>query len=134
MAFKKNQWYRVRIRVTDAAIEAWIDDEQVVHQPRKGHKFGIRSEVELCRPLGISTWITKGAVRNIRIRPLDVEKKRRQAEYRECNRKRGKGKKGNETTEVNYPRQYSSLSSLRFLSSFPFFPFPFSLHTLIYCQ
>jgi hypothetical protein len=72
MAFKKNQWYRVRIRVTDAAIEAWIDDEQVVRQTRKGHKFGIRSEVELCRPLGIATWETKGAVRNIRVRSLDV--------------------------------------------------------------
>ena len=72
MAFKKNQWYRVRIRVTDAAIEAWIDDEQVLRQLRKGHKFGIRPEVELCRPLGISTWATKGAVRNIRIRSLDA--------------------------------------------------------------
>jgi len=71
MAFKRNQWYRVRIRVTDAAIEAWIDDEQVVRQLRKGHKFGIRREVELCRPFGISTWATKGAVRNIRIRSLD---------------------------------------------------------------
>jgi hypothetical protein len=69
--FKKNRWYRVRIRVTDAAIEAWIDDEQVVRQSREGHKFSIRSEVNLCRPLGISTWITKGAVRNIRVRPLE---------------------------------------------------------------
>jgi hypothetical protein len=75
MAFKKNQWYRVRIRVTDAAVDAWIDDERVVHQSRQGCKFSIRSEVELCRPLGISTWITKGAVRNIRIRPLDVGEK-----------------------------------------------------------
>jgi hypothetical protein len=70
--FKKNRWYRVRIRVTDAAIDAWIDDEQTVHQPRKGHKFGIRSEVDLCRPLGICTWITKGAVRNVRVRPLNA--------------------------------------------------------------
>jgi hypothetical protein len=70
IGFKKNRWYRVRIRVTDAAIEAWIDDQQVVDQPRKGHKFGLRSEVEPCRPLGIATWATKGAVRNIRIRSL----------------------------------------------------------------
>jgi len=68
--FKENQWYRVRIRVTDAAIEAWIDDEQVVNQPREGHKFGIRDEVELCRPLGIASYCTKGAVRNIRVRSL----------------------------------------------------------------
>jgi len=73
MSFKEGQWYRVRIRVTDAAIEAWIDDEPVVNQPRKGHKFGIRSEVDLCRPLGICTWATKGAVRNIQIRSLDAK-------------------------------------------------------------
>lgn len=70
MSFKEGQWYRVRIRVTDAAIEAWIDDEPLVNQPRKDHKFGIRMEVDLCRPLGICTWTTKGAVRNIRSRSL----------------------------------------------------------------
>jgi hypothetical protein len=58
--------------VSDAAIEAWIDDEQLINQPRKGHKFGIRSEVELCRPLGICTWVTKGAVRNIKVRSLEA--------------------------------------------------------------
>ncbi|OHB67269.1 MAG: hypothetical protein A2V70_12340 [Planctomycetes bacterium RBG_13_63_9] len=71
--FKKDQWYKVRIRVTDARIEAWIDDEQVVNQEREGHKFGIRYEVDSCRPLGIGTWVTKGAVRNIRIRNLRPE-------------------------------------------------------------
>lgn len=70
IAFKDNQWYKVRIRVSEAAIETWIDDKPVVFQPRAGHKIGIRYEVELCRPLGISTWCTKGAVRNIRVRSL----------------------------------------------------------------
>jgi hypothetical protein len=74
MSFKEGQWYRVRIRVTDAAIEAWIDDEQAVNQPRKGRQFGIRSECDLCCPLGICTWATKGAVRNIRVRSLDAPK------------------------------------------------------------
>ncbi len=68
--FKDKKWYRIRIRVTDPSIEAWIDDEQLVKQERKGHKFGIRFEVELCKPLGISTWETAGAVRNIRLRRL----------------------------------------------------------------
>jgi hypothetical protein len=71
MEFKNRQWYRVRIRVTDAAVEAWIGDQQVVKQPREDHKFSIRMEVESCRPLGIATWDTAGAVRNIRIRNLD---------------------------------------------------------------
>lgn len=73
VAFKENRWYRVRIRVSDAAIEAWIDDDSVVFQPRAGHKFGIRYEVDLCQPLGICTWSTKGAARNIRLRALKPE-------------------------------------------------------------
>lgn len=73
MDFKDNRWYKVRLRVSSAKIEAWIDDQQVVNQVREGHKFDIRFEVELCQPLGISTWCTTGAVRNIRIRPLRPE-------------------------------------------------------------
>ena len=70
MSFKNKQWYRVRLRVTDAAIEAWIDDQKMVDQPRKDHQFGIRMECELSRPLGISTWGASGAVRHIRVRAL----------------------------------------------------------------
>jgi hypothetical protein len=73
MAFKNDKWYPIRIRVSDAAVQAWIDGERVVNQPRKGHKFTIRIEVDACRPLGISTYATKGAVRNIRLRPLKPE-------------------------------------------------------------
>jgi hypothetical protein len=72
--FKERTWYKVRIRVTAAAVEAWIDGKRIVNQPRKDHAFGIRPEVDLCRPLGISTWSTKGAVRNIRLRAVEPEK------------------------------------------------------------
>jgi len=71
--FKTGQWYRVRIRVTEAKIEAWVDDEQVVSQEIPGHRISIRDEVDLCRPLGIATWCTAGAVRGIRIRKLTPE-------------------------------------------------------------
>ena len=76
MTFKDKKWYRVRIRVSDAAIEAWIGDEKMVNQPRKDHKIGIRMECDLCRPLGICTWSTTGAVRNIRVRALKPEEVR----------------------------------------------------------
>jgi len=68
--FKDNVWHRVRIRVSDTAVRAWIDDQLVVDQPREDHKFTTRIEVELCKPLGIATWCTRGAVRNIRLRTL----------------------------------------------------------------
>jgi hypothetical protein len=71
--FKDEQWYKVRIRVSDHRITTWIDDEQIVDQPREGHEFGIRFEVDPCRPLGISTWRTTGAVKNLRVRTLKPE-------------------------------------------------------------
>ena len=74
LSFQKNQWYRVRIRVTDAKIEAWIDDRQIVDQSREGRKFSVRSEVDLSRPLGIATWETTGAVRNMRMREIEPAK------------------------------------------------------------
>jgi hypothetical protein len=30
MGFDKGRWYRIRLRVTPAKIEAWIDTEKVV--------------------------------------------------------------------------------------------------------
>ena len=71
--FKDKTWYRFRIRVSDAKIEAWINDERVVNQLRKGHKIGIRDECDLCKPLGIATWDSTGAVRNMRVRELTPE-------------------------------------------------------------
>ena len=51
-----------------------IDDRQIVDQSREGRKFSLRSEVELSRPLGISTWETTGAVRNVRMREIHPTK------------------------------------------------------------
>ena len=71
--FKDNVWYHIRIRVTDAKIQAWIGNSEVVKQEREGHTFGIRIECDASRPLGVSTWNTKGAVKNLRLRELTAE-------------------------------------------------------------
>jgi hypothetical protein len=71
--FQTNHWYDVRIRVTKAKIEAWIDEEQVVDFEAAGHRLSIRDECDLCRPLGFATWCTEGAVRNVRLRELRPE-------------------------------------------------------------
>jgi len=68
--FKNNTWYQFRIRVTEEKIEVWIDKDQVVDQDRKDHTFGVRIECDASRPLGISTYESVGAVRNIRLREL----------------------------------------------------------------
>ena len=70
MNFKHDQWYRVRIRVTRERIEAWIDAEKVVDLATRGKKITIRGECDACKPFGIATWRTTGAVRDIRVRQL----------------------------------------------------------------
>lgn len=73
MAFKTGQWYRIRLRVTEERIAAWIDDEQVVDVATAGRKISIRPEVNRSRPLGIASWCTTAAVRGVKYRELPAE-------------------------------------------------------------
>lgn len=68
--FEERRWYNVRIRVTDPKIEAWLDDRQIINQERARNTVDIRIEMVPSRPLGVATWRTTGAVREIRLRPL----------------------------------------------------------------
>jgi hypothetical protein len=70
MRFNKDEWYKIKVRVTSEKIEAWINDEKIVDLHYLGRKIGIRPEVELSCPFGIATWQTTGAVRNIYLRVL----------------------------------------------------------------
>ena len=72
-SFEDDKWYKIRIRVSEPKIECWIDDEKMVDLARKGHKFDVRIEVDLCKPFGISSYMTEGVVRNLRIRQLKPE-------------------------------------------------------------
>ncbi len=69
--FKQNQWYRIRLRVTTEKVEAWIDKEQIVDVKAADRKFSIWWEQEPVRPLGIATWRTKAALRNIQLTRLE---------------------------------------------------------------
>ena len=73
LLFKDNQWYKIRLRISEKRVEAWIDDEKVVDLATKGHKFSIRDEVDLNRPFGFATYCTEGQLRKIRIRRLKAE-------------------------------------------------------------
>ena len=70
ISFEGNKWYRVRLRVTPDRIQAWLDDEELVNIETTGRKIDIRAEVDLSQPLGIATWQTAGAIRNIRMKPI----------------------------------------------------------------
>lgn len=78
--FENNRWYRVRVRVYGEKIEAWLDDKKIVDVVTTGHQIGVRWEMEVCIPLGIATWRTTGAIRDMQMRvlteqPLDYEVK-----------------------------------------------------------
>jgi len=70
VGFKSDQWYRIRVRVLDKRIQAWIDDKQLVDVNIDGRKLSTRPEVDLSRPLGIAAWETRSALRNISLRKL----------------------------------------------------------------
>lgn len=71
--FDNKKWYKVRLRVMDDRIQAWIDKEQIIDQGIKDRVISVRIEVELSQPLGFSTWQTTGALKNIRIRKLSKQ-------------------------------------------------------------
>nr|MCH9789851.1 DUF1080 domain-containing protein [Planctomycetota bacterium] len=68
--FKKKQWYKIRLQVTDHKIQGWLDGKQIVDQNLKDRKISIRHEVELSRPFGITSFSTTAALKNIRVRKL----------------------------------------------------------------
>ena len=66
--YEDRRWYRIRVKVTKTKIEAWVDDQQLVNLETTDRRISVRWEVEPCIPLGIATWNTGSAIRNIRLR------------------------------------------------------------------
>ncbi len=73
VAFENGKWYHVRLRVTPNRIQAWLQEEgeePLVDMDITGRKIDTRAEMDLCQPMGVATWQTAGAVRNINLRKL----------------------------------------------------------------
>lgn len=66
MNFEDDTWYKIRVAVGDS-IEAWIDDEKIVDLETAGHKFSLRAETLVSKPLGICNFETTSRFRNISI-------------------------------------------------------------------
>ena len=69
--FNNGQWYRVRLRVTSTKIEAWTNDEKIVDVLTTGKKLSLRIEIEESKPLGLASFSSTAAFRDIRLKKLD---------------------------------------------------------------
>jgi hypothetical protein len=70
--FEGNRWYKIRLRVTEEKIEAWIDNDKIVDFTIGNYILSLRWEVESSKPFGITTWQTTGAIKNISLE-TDIE-------------------------------------------------------------
>ncbi|MHC4060460.1 MAG: 3-keto-disaccharide hydrolase [Planctomycetota bacterium] len=68
--FDDNRWYHIRIRVTPGRIRCWIGNKQYVDLETKGKRLGVRIDVIESQPLGIASWRTTAAIKNIRLTRL----------------------------------------------------------------
>jgi hypothetical protein len=69
-AFAPATWYHIRLAVSPTRLEAWIDDKQIVDVSTKDRKVGVRSDIEASTPMGLATYQTTAAYKNIRIRSV----------------------------------------------------------------
>lgn len=70
LEFKTGKWYHIRLRIIPDKIQAWIDDDKIVDVETKDRKISVRFEVEPSQPLGIASYQTTAALKNIRLRKL----------------------------------------------------------------
>lgn len=72
--FNENVWFKVRVKVTDEKIQAWIDDAEMVDLELKDRKISLRpGDIELSVPIGIASFQTRSKYRNIVWKNLPAE-------------------------------------------------------------
>jgi hypothetical protein len=70
--FETGRWYRIRLRVTEKKLEAWIDNDKLVDVVTTEKKISLRpGEIELSKPFGLACWQTSAALRAIQVRSVD---------------------------------------------------------------
>ena len=71
VSFETGRWYRIRLRVTEHKIEAWIEQKKVVDVMITGRKVSLRiGEILMSKPFGLSSYSTSAAYRAIKIREV----------------------------------------------------------------
>ena len=70
--FPKNKWVHVKLRVTADKIKVWLDKEEeaILDVDTKDVQIGLRADIDAARPLGLSTFQTAAAYKNITLKKL----------------------------------------------------------------
>jgi hypothetical protein len=68
--FADGQDYTVRVTVTPEQVAATLDGQPLCAIDPRKHALSLRPEVRLSRPLGLASFATESAIRQVRWRPL----------------------------------------------------------------
>jgi hypothetical protein len=75
--FEQGRWYRIKLTVLDDQITVLLDDKPLIELATENHKFSIWWEQEPVTPLGIVTWKTTGAIKDLKLALVQPSAKRR---------------------------------------------------------
>ena len=75
IGFDNGHWYRIRLRITDAKIQVWIDKDKLIDVETKDRRISVRAgDIEMSEPIGIAAWQATSALRQIQWRPIEKSK------------------------------------------------------------
>ena len=74
--FENGRWYSFRLQVTDARIQAWIDEKPIIDVKIEGREIGLRfGEMKLSAPFGFASYLTTGGIRKAEYRAIAAAKR-----------------------------------------------------------
>ena len=68
--FKDDTWYKVRLRVGEKFVQAWIDNKQVVDLDLTNREVSLHPAMAVGKPLTVACFATVASVRNVKFREL----------------------------------------------------------------
>jgi hypothetical protein len=74
--FENGRWYSFRLEVTEARIQAWIDEKPIIDVKIEGREIGLRfGEMKLSAPLGFASYLSTGGIRKAEYRVIAAVKR-----------------------------------------------------------
>lgn len=73
MGFETGRWYRIRLRVTEKKLQAWVNNDKLVDVNVDDHRIAVRpGDIEMSQPIGLAAWQTSAAYRAIKFRRVSA--------------------------------------------------------------